>query len=161
MGFNFSQWDGEQIFKAGSIKRAGSSSDKVWGEINKTETVLPYGTFVAVNPDGGVKPLAAVTDVIHGIVVLDIYGDGAPADKVVNVGHFSLGDCVVALAVDGQDFKRGDKAYVVAKGVNAGKITKVAAVDNIDLGYWVEEAKGGLAAITLGFNQVASVAVGG
>ncbi len=57
------------------------------GEENLTETKLPYGTFVAVNPDGGVMPLAAGKR-IHGIVVRDIYGDGAPHNKQVNVGIF-------------------------------------------------------------------------
>ena len=91
---SFTDWDGaDGTIKPGSIKRASSSNDKVWGEENLTETKLPYGTFVAVNPDGGVMPLAAGKR-IHGIVVRDIYGDGAPHNKQVNVGHFSHGDCV-------------------------------------------------------------------
>ncbi|EOV7879378.1 TPA: hypothetical protein ACQQX6_004323, partial [Yersinia enterocolitica] len=92
MAFGFTDWDGaDGTIKPGSIKRASSSNDKVWGEGNLTEVALPYGTFVAVNPEGGVKVLAAGTR-IHGIVVRDIYGDAAPADKQVNVGHFSHGD---------------------------------------------------------------------
>ncbi|MDC9598834.1 structural cement protein Gp24 [Xenorhabdus anantnagensis] len=155
MAFGFTDWDAERgTIKPGSIKRASSSNDKVWGEENRTETDLPYGTFVAVNPEGGVKALSSLTDVIHGIVVRDIYGDKAPHNKQLNVGHFSHGDCVGALAVEGDEFTRGCKAYVVATGKNAGKVTTTAK-GNIDLGYWVEEVSAGnhCVAITLGYTQ--------
>lgn len=161
MGFGFTDWDGaDGTIKPGSIKRASSSDDKVWGEENRTETALPYGTFVAVNPDGGVMPLAADMR-IHGIVVRDIYGDAAPHTKQVNVGHFSHGDCVGALTVDDADFVRGDTAYIVATGADAGKVTTEAA-GNIDLGYWVEEVSAGnnCVAITLGYIQQAAPAAG-
>lgn len=67
---------------------------------------------------------------------------------------FSHGDEVVALAVSGVTFARGEKAYVIATGSDSGKVTNVAA-DNIDLGYWVTEVSAGnsTVAITLGFNQ--------
>lgn len=155
MAFGFTDWDASTgIMKAGSIKRASSSNDKVWGEENKTETNLLYGTFVAVNSLGGIKKIEATTDLIHGIVVRDIYGDSAPHNKQVNVGHFSHGDCVCAQAVDGVTFERGDKAYIVATGDDAGKVT-ATATGNIDLGYWVEEASNGnnCVAITLGYEQ--------
>lgn len=151
----FTKWNNETgTMKAGSIKRASSSNDKVWGEINKTEVDLPYGTFVAVNEEGGIKKIAAATDLVHGIVVLDIYGNAAPHSKQTNVGHFSHGDEVVAQLVDDADVKRGSKAYIVATGANAGKISDKAA-GNIDLGYWVTEVSAGnkTAAITLGFTQ--------
>lgn len=157
MAFGFTDWDGaDGTIKPGSIKRASSSNDKVWGEENRTETALSYGTFVAVNPDGGVMPLAADTR-IHGIVVRDIYGDAAPHTKQVNVGHFSHGDCVGALTVDDADFVRGDTAYIVATGADAGKVTTEAA-GNIDLGYWVEDVSAGnnCVAITLGYVQQAA-----
>ncbi|MDW2644570.1 hypothetical protein RYZ59_13410 [Citrobacter sp. HN-141] len=156
MTMSFTDWDGANgTIKPGSIKRASSSNDKVWGEENLTETKLPYGTFVAVNPDGGVMPLAAGKR-IHGIVVRDIYGDGAPHNKQVNVGHFSHGDCVGALTVDDADFTRGAAAYIVATGADAGKVTTEAA-GNIDLGYWVEDVSAGnnCVAITLGYVQQA------
>lgn len=155
MAFGFTDWDAATgIMKPGSIKRASSSNDKVWGEENRTTIDLLYGTFVAVNADGGVKKITANTDLVHGIVVRDIYGDAAPHTKQVNVGHFSHGDCVCAQAVDGIDFTRGDKVYVVATGDDAGKVTNVAA-GNIDLGYWVEEVSAGnnCVAITLGYVQ--------
>lgn len=154
MSWGFTDWDGASIYKAGSIKRASSSNDKVWGEQNKTETDLPYGTFVAVNPEGGIKKLTKADEVVHGIVVLDIYSQGAPANRHVNVGHFSHGDCVVAQGVTAQDFARGDKVFVVATGADAGKVTKVAA-GNIDLGYWVDSVSKGndCVAITLGYAQ--------
>ena len=151
----FQDWDSDNgNMLPGSIKRASSSNDKVWGEKVAGDDKLDYGVFVAVNADGGVKKITASTDIVHGIVVRDIYAGGAPADKTVNVGHFSHGDCVCALVDDGQTFKRGDKAYIVAKGVSAGKVTAVAA-GNLDLGYYVEEVgTGGTGvAITLGFVQ--------
>lgn len=151
----FQDWDSDVgTMQPGSIKRASSSNDKVWGEMNAGDAVLPYGTFVAVSADGGVKKISAATDMVHGIIVRDIYAGGAPADKTVNVGHFSHGDCVCALAVDGQSFARGDKVYVVATGADAGKVTSVAA-GNLDLGYWVEEVSAGnnAVAITLGYTQ--------
>jgi len=160
MAFGFTDWDGaDGTIMPGSIKRASSSNDKVWGEENRTETDLPYGTFVAVNPEGGVMPLAAGAR-IHGIVVRDIYGDAAPHTKQVNVGHFSHGDCVGALTVDDADFVRGDTAYIVAAGADAGKVT-TEATGNIDLGYWVEEVSVGnnCVAITLGYIQQAAPAV--
>lgn len=151
----FQDWDSDNgNMLPGSIKRASSSNDKVWGEQNKTDDKLDYGVFVAVNADGGVKKISASTDIVHGIVVRDIYAGGAPADKTVNVGHFSHGDCVCALTAEGQTFKRGDKAYIVATGADAGKVSAVSA-GNFDLGYYVEEVgTGGTGvAITLGFVQ--------
>ncbi|HAH8787732.1 TPA: hypothetical protein HIQ84_001886 [Escherichia coli] len=162
MAFGFTDWDGaDGTIKPGSIKRASSSNDKVWGEENLTEIALPYGTFVAVNPVGGVMPLAADAR-IHGIVVRDIYDDAAPHTKQVNVGHFSHGDCVGALTVDDVDFARGDTAYIVATGADAGKVTTESA-GNIDLGYWVEDVSAGnnCVAITLGYVQQAVQAAEG
>lgn len=155
MAFGFTDWDAASgTIKPGSIKRASSSNDKVWGEENRTEVDLPYGTFVAVNPEGGIKKIAAATDLVHGIVVRDIYGDKAPHNKQVNVGHFSHGDCVGALTVDSDEFVRGDRVFVVATGDDAGKVTKKAD-GAIDLGYWVEEVSAGnhCVAITLGYQQ--------
>ncbi|PVZ86712.1 hypothetical protein C9426_14955 [Serratia sp. S1B] len=155
MAFGFTDWDGaDGTIQPGSIKRASSSNDKVWGEENRTETKLLYGTFVAVHPEGGVKPLSEPTDRIHGIVVRDIYGDGAPHNKQVNVGHFSHGDAVGALTVKDVDFTRGDTAYIVATGDDAGKVT-TEPKGNIDAGYWVEEVSVGnnCVVITLGYVQ--------
>ena len=62
----FAEWDApEGHFKAGSIKRASSSNDKVWAETNKTANDLLAGTFVAVNVDGGIKRIAANTDMVR------------------------------------------------------------------------------------------------
>lgn len=92
MAFGFTNWDSDKgTLRAGTIYRASSSNDKVWGEENNTTTDLPYGVFVAVNPDGGVKPISAATDVIHGIVVRDIYGDKAPTTSKLMWGTFPTG----------------------------------------------------------------------
>lgn len=155
MSFQHAKWDSSRgIFRPGIIRRASSSSDKVWGEENLTEKDMDYGIFVAVNPEGGVKHIESATDMIHGIVVRDIYGDKAPHSKQTNIGHFSHGDCVGALTVAGADFIRGARAYIVATGDDAGKITNIAE-GNIDLGYWVEDVSKGnnCAAITLGYHQ--------
>lgn len=138
----FATWDSESgIFQAGSILRGSSSNDKVQGEENLTGVDLLAGTFVAVSADGGVKKISSTTDLIHGIVVRDIYGKNAPSEKVVNVGHFSYGDEVAALAVDGISFTRGDKVYIVATGDDAGKVTNVAT-GNVGIGYWVTRTSG-------------------
>ncbi len=157
MTFGFTDWDGaDGTIQPGSIKRASSSNDKVWGEENLTDTPLLYGTFVAVNPAGGVMPLAAGSR-IHGIVVRDIYGDASPPNKQANIGHFSHGDCVGALTVEGADFTRGATAYIIDTGADAGKVTD-EATGNIDLGYWVEDVSAGnnCVAITLGYVQQAA-----
>lgn len=149
MSYGFNQWN-QNEFRAGSIRRASSSNDKVWGEENKTTDVLAYGTFVAVNPAGGIKKITALTDIIHGAVVLDIYGDGAPHDKTVNVGHFSHGDSFAAQGVDGVTFARGERAYVVMTGADAGKVTNVAE-GALDIGYWIDAVNGNVVSVTLGF----------
>lgn len=158
----FVEWDSTAgVFQAGSILRGSSSNDKVWGEVNLTTSDLLAGTFVAVNADGGVRPIAANTDLIHGIVVRDIYGDGAPKEKTVNVGHFGYGDEVAALAVSGITFTRGDKVYIVESGADAGKVTNVAA-GGVDIGYWVTRTSGNnVVGITLAPTHVATAATGG
>lgn len=139
---SFVNWDAESgIFQAGSILRGSSSNDKVWGEENLTGVDLLVGTFVAVSADGGIKKISANTDLIHGIIVRDIYGTTAPNEKTVNVGHFSYGDEVAALVVDGVTFNRGDKVYIVATGDDAGKVTNVAS-GNVNIGYWVTRTSG-------------------
>jgi hypothetical protein len=157
----FTEWDApEGHFKAGSIKRASSSNDKVWAETNKTNVDLLAGTFVAVNAAGGIKRIAADTDVVHGIVMRTVFGDSIPHTEQTDVGHFSHGDEVVALCDDDAEFTRGSKVYIVATdGVDAGKITNVA-VGNIATNYYVTELSTGnkTAAITLGFAQAVTAA---
>lgn len=157
----FTQWDASTgTMKAGQIKRVSESTNKTWGETNQSGVDLASGTFVAMSADGGVTKISASTDIIHGIIVRGVYGDKCPADQMVDVGHFSHGDEVVALGVSTITFKRGDRAYVVASGDDVGKVTNVAT-NNIDLGYWVTEVSSGnsTVAITLGFNQ--TVTAGG
>lgn len=155
----FVDWDApEGIFKAGSIKRASSSNDKVWSEMNKTETDLLAGTFVAVNEEGGVKPISAATDIIDGIVVRSVWGDKTPHTEPADIGHFSHGDEVVALMVDDSELVRGGKVYIVATGADVGKITNTAD-GNIGTNYRVTELSPGnnTAAITLSFAQTVGV----
>lgn len=160
----FTEWDApEGHFKAGSIKRASSSNDKVWAETNKTSVDLLAGTFVAVNAAGGIKRIGTATDVVHGIVMRTVFGDSIPHTEQTDVGHFSHGDEVVALCDDDAELARGSKVYIVATaGVNAGKITSVAA-GNIETNYYVTDLSAGnkTAAITLGFAQAVTAAQGG
>lgn len=153
----FANWDAEKTMKAGAIRRASSSDNKVWGE--QTDVDLAYGVFCAVNPDGGVTAIKSVDDVIHGIVVRDIY-ENARKDRTANIGHFSHGDSVVAQGVDGVDFKRGNKTYVICSGKDAGKITNKASATTVDLGYWAEAVNGDCVAITLGYQISAPAAAG-
>lgn len=163
MGYSFTSWDADTgTMLPGAIYRVSSSDNKVWGEENSTGKELLSGTFVAVNPEGGIKPIESANDLIHGIIVRDVYGDVHPADRQINIGHFSHGDAVVALAVDDAELKRGDRVYVVASGDDAGKITNVAE-GNLDLGYWVERVSNGnhCAAITLGYFQSVKISTKG
>ena len=140
--------------KAGQIKRVSESTNKTWGETNQSGSDLLSGTFVAVSADGGVTKLSGSTNIVHGIIVRGIYGDKCPSDQMVDVGHFSHGDEVVALGLSSISFKLGDRSYIIDSGDDAGKVTNVAT-GNIDLGYWVTEVSAGnsTVAITLGFNQ--------
>lgn len=151
----FTEWDGTVL--AGKVKRASSSDDKVWGEKNTSGTLLPYGYAAALNPTGGVKPFAAVTDVFEGIVIRDIYPNATPLDKQVNIGHFSHGDAVGVEYVAGQTFTRGAKAYIVCTGANAGKFTATAAATTIDVGFIVDEISpvGNVIVVKKGYSQVA------
>lgn len=149
----FANWDSERTMRAGSIRRASSSSDKVWGE--QSDVDLEYGVFCAV-AEKGVTAIKSVNDVIHGIIVRDIY-ENARKDRTVNVGHFSHGDSVVAQGVEGVTFNRGDKAFVVCSGADAGKVTNEAGDDTVDLGYWIEAVSGDCVAITLGYQVAAAV----
>ena len=155
----FAHWDDQEngTMRAGAIRRVSESTNKTWGEVNATGKDLLSGTFVAINPDGGIKPLEATTEIVHGIIVRGVYGDKCPNGYQADVGHFSHGDEVVALGMDNVTFKRGDRAYVIATGDNAGKVTNVAD-GNIDLGYWITEVSAGnnTVAITLAFNQTVS-----
>ena len=163
MGYSFTSWDADTgTMLPGAIYRVSSSDNKVWGEENLTGKDLLCGTFVTVNPNGGIKPIESATDLIHGIIVRDIYGDVHPANRQINIGHFSHGDSVVALAVSGVTLQRGDRVYIIPTGDDSGKITNVAE-DNIDLGYWVERVSNGnnCAAITLGYAQSVKVATRG
>lgn len=150
---SFTQWDNEDVgtMQAGQIYRASSSDNKVWAEKNLTDSDIQVGRFVAINPEGGIKPIEATTDIVHGIVVKDIYGTIQPNEKTFNIGKFSHGDAVVAVAVD-INIPVGSKVYVVATGKSAGTVT-TKAVGNLDLGFYVEKSSRYFAAITLGYNQ--------
>ena len=152
----FTNWDAEKTMRAGSIRRASSSDDKVWGE--QTDVDLAYGVFCAVNPGGGVTAIKSVEDMIHGIVVRDIY-ENARKDRTANIGHFSHGDSVIAQGIGGVEFKRGNQTYVICSGKDAGKITNKADATTVDLGYWAEAVSGDCVAITLGY-QATGVASG-
>ncbi|WP_026878516.1 hypothetical protein WMO13_06565 [Ignatzschineria larvae DSM 13226] len=147
----FTQWDNDKTMRAGTIRRASSSDNKVWGE--QSDVDLAYGVFCAVS-EKGVTAIKSAKDVIHGIVVRDVY-ETARKDRTVNVGHFSHGDSVVAQGVEGVEFKRGDKAFVICSGADAGKVTNEASATTVDLGYWIETVSGDCVAITLGYQVTA------
>lgn len=149
MGYNFNNWDSDArgTLFAGQIRRGSQSTSKAWAEENLTTTDLAAGTFVTMNADGGVKAVSATTDIIHGLVLADIYGETTPNDKMLNIAHCNQGDEFVAVAVDGQTFARGDVINIVATGTDAGKITTVAT-DNIATAYVATYVSGQLVAFT-------------
>ena len=130
MGYNFNNWDSDArgTLFAGQIRRGSQSTSKAWAEENLTAVDLAAGTFVAINAAGGVKAVSATTDIIHGLILADIYGQTTPNDKILNIAHCDHGDELVAVAVNGQTFARGDVINIVATGVDAGKITKAAGI---------------------------------
>ena len=130
MGYNFNNWDSDArgTLFAGQIRRGSQSTSKAWAEENLTAVDLAAGTFVTINADGGVKAVSAATDVIHGLVLADIYGETTPNDKMLNIAHCGHGDEFVAVAADDQAFARGDVINIVATGDDAGKITKEAGI---------------------------------
>lgn len=130
MGYNFNNWDSDArgTLFAGQIRRGSQSTSKAWAEENLTAVDLAAGTFVTVNAAGGVKAVSNANDVIHGLILADIYGQTTPNDKILNIAHCGHGDEFVAVAVDGQTFARGDAINIVATGANAGKITKAAGI---------------------------------
>lgn len=149
MGYNFNNWDSDArgTLFAGQIRRGSQSTSKAWAEENLTAVDLAAGTFVTMNAAGGVKAVSAATDIIHGIVLADIYGETTPNDKILNIAHCGHGDEFVAVAVSEQAFARGDVVYIVATGDDAGKITKVA-LDNIATAYIATYVSGDLVAFT-------------
>lgn len=149
MGYKFNNWDSDArgTLFAGQIRRGSQSTSKAWAEENLTAVDLAAGTFVTMNAAGGVKAVSAATDIIHGIVLADIYGETTPNDKMLNIAHCNGGDEFVAVAVDGQSFARGDAIYIVATGANAGKITKVSA-SNIATAFVASYVSGQLVAFT-------------
>lgn len=149
MGYNFNNWDSDArgTLFAGQIRRGSQSTSKAWAEENLTAVDLAAGTFVTMNAAGGVKAVSNANDTIHGLVLADIYGQTTPNDKMLNIAHCNQGDEFVAVAVDGQSFARGDAIYIVATGVNAGKITKVSA-SNIATAFVATYVSGQLVAFT-------------
>ena len=130
MGYKFNKWDSDArgTLFAGQIRRGSQSTSKAWAEENLTAVDLAAGTFVTMNAAGGVKAVSATTDIIHGLILADIYGQTTPNDKILNIAHCSHGDELVAVAAAGQTFARGDVINIVATGVDAGKITKAAGI---------------------------------
>lgn len=149
MGYRFNNWDADArgTLFAGQIRRGSQSTSKAWAEENLTAVDLAAGTFVAINPDGGVQAIAADTDIVHGLILADIYGETSPNDKMLNIAHCNQGDEFVAVAADGQTFERGDVINIVATGADAGKITTVAT-DNIATAYIATYVSGQLVAFT-------------
>lgn len=126
MGFGFNNFDSDSrgTLYAGQIRRGSQSMSTAWAEENLTDTDLVCGTFVAFNKDGGVKPLSADDDVIHGLVLSDVYGDKVPNDKIANIAHCSEGDEFVVIAKEGEGFERGDALTILMTGADAGKVAK-------------------------------------
>lgn len=130
----------------GNLASAKTTAEKVAGAAVKA------GDFVALDPAGGVKALAAKTDVIAGVVLASRIRDEWGAGELVDVMHIATADAIWVVIAEGEKMARGDKVYVVAVAngsKKAGTIQgKADATNAIATNYNVIDVKGQLALIT-------------
>ena len=115
-------------------------------------SALKAGTFVALNTAGGVKALAAKTDVIAGVVLASRIKDEWAEGELVDIMHIAPADAIWVIAADGETVARGDKVYAIAVAngnKKAGAIQgKADATNAIATDYNVIDVKGQLALIS-------------
>lgn len=137
--------------RAGELGKGNFASAKTTAEKVAGATVKA-GDFVALNPDGGVKALAAKTDVVAGVVLASRIRDEWPEGELVDVMHISAGDAVWVTVAEGETVTRGNKVYVIAVANGNKKVGtiqgKADATNGIETGYTVIDVKGQLAMIT-------------
>ena len=142
MGYSY---ETEAAF-AGQIGSGSQAMYKTRAEQWTGKEDLKAGHFVAINENGGVKPLEAAEDVVFGIsrrtLRRDVYKTGEIADILI----LSAGDSVWAVVTPETAVKRGEFVAPVKTGANAGTVKKVAASEAPQ--FLVEAVSNGLAKIT-------------
>ncbi|EDJ90204.1 hypothetical protein CH606_007120 [Haemophilus influenzae] len=137
--------------RAGELGKGNIASAKTSAEMVSGST-LKAGTFVALNAAGGVKALAAKTDVIAGVVLASRIKDEWAEGELVDVMHIAPADAIWVIVADGETVARGDKVYAIAVvngNKKAGTIQgKADATNAIATDYNVIDVKGQLAMIT-------------
>lgn len=136
---------------AGELGKGNLASAKTTAEMVSGD-VLTAGTFVALNPTGGVKALAAKTDVIAGVVLASRIKNEWPEGELVDVMHIAPADAIWVIVAEGETVARGDKVFAIAVtngNKKAGTIQgKADATNAITTDFNVIDVKGQLALIT-------------
>lgn len=137
--------------RAGELGKGNLASAKTSAEM-VSGGALKAGLFVALNAAGGVKALAAKTDVIAGVVLASRIKDEWSEGELVDVMHIAPADAIWVIVADGETVARGDKVYAIAVAngnKKAGTIQgKADATNAIATDYNVIDVKGQLALIT-------------
>ena len=126
----------------GNFASAKTSAEKVTGKVKA-------GDFVALNPAGGVKALAAKTDVLAGVVFASTIRDEWSDGELCDVMHIAAGDAVWVNVATGKTVTRGQKVYVLTSGDGkVGAIQGETDANAIETAYVVIDVKGQLALIS-------------
>lgn len=127
----------------GNFASAKTSAEKVTGKVKA-------GDFVALNPEGGVKALAAKTDVLAGVVFASTIRDEWNDGELCDVMHIAAGDAVWVNVATGKTVTRGKKVYVLTAGGDGkvGAIQGETDASAIETPYTVIDVKGQLALIS-------------
>lgn len=127
----------------GNFASAKTSAEKVTGKVKA-------GDFVALNPTGGVKALAAKTDVLAGVVLASRIRDEWPEGELVDVMHIGAGDAIWVNVASEKTVSRGSKVFVLTTGGEGktGAIQGETDANAIETDYTVIDVKGQLAMIT-------------
>lgn len=137
--------------RAGELGKGNLASAKISAEM-VSGGALKAGLFVALNAAGGVKALAAKTDVIAGVVLASRIKDEWAEGELVDVMHIAPADAIWVIVAEGETVARGDKVYAIAVAngnKKAGTIQgKADATNAIATDYNVIDVKGQLALIT-------------
>ena len=137
--------------RAGELGKGNLASAKTSAEM-VSSGALKAGLFVALNAAGGVKALAAKTDVIAGVILASRIKDEWAEGELVDVMHIAPADAIWVIVADGETVARGDKVYAIAVAngnKKAGTIQgKADATNAIATDYNVIDVKGQLALIT-------------
>lgn len=137
---------------AGQIGKGNLATAKTSSEHVATATAVKAGLFVAISATGGIKSLAANTDVLAGVVMRSVMKDEWNKDELLDVMHITAGDAIWVSIAEGEAMARGDLVHVVAVANGAkvaGSIQKAKdGTNTIATNYCVIAVNGTLALIT-------------